>query len=128
MEMRRAALPKWRQYALRKERRRRADRIVLTLYWATCGYGQRASRALLWLAAMLALATVGLASMGLAHPGWSTSERLGTAALVALEGAAFRTSVSELTFAGRWIHALLRFFGPTLIVLAGVSIRGRVKR
>jgi uncharacterized protein YjbI with pentapeptide repeats len=56
------------------------------------------------------------------------SDRLGTAAVVAVEGAVFRTSEQELTYKGRLIQATLRFAGPVLLGLALLSIRGRVKR
>jgi hypothetical protein len=54
--------------------------------------------------------------------------RLGTAGLVAVEGAVFRTSDQALTYKGRLIQAALRFVGPVLLGLALLSIRGRVKR
>lgn len=54
--------------------------------------------------------------------------RVGTAALVAVEGAVFRASEQQLTYAGRLIQATLRFVGPVLLALAVLSIRGRVKR
>jgi hypothetical protein len=54
--------------------------------------------------------------------------RLGTAALVAVEGAVFRTSDQALTYKGRLIQAGLRFAGPVLLGMALLSIRGRVKR
>jgi hypothetical protein len=55
-------------------------------------------------------------------------DRLGAAALVAVEGAVFRTSDQALTYKGRLIQTTLRFFGPVLLGLALLSIRGRVKR
>jgi hypothetical protein len=55
-------------------------------------------------------------------------DRLGTAAVVAVEGAVFRTSDQALTYKGRLIQATLRFVGPVLLGLALLSIRGRVKR
>jgi uncharacterized protein YjbI with pentapeptide repeats len=55
-------------------------------------------------------------------------DRLGTAALVAVEGAVFRTSDQALTYKGRLIQAGLRFAGPVLLGLALLSIRGRIKR
>jgi hypothetical protein len=55
-------------------------------------------------------------------------DRLGTAALVAVEDAVFRTSDQALTYKGRLIHATLRFVGPVLLGLALLSVRGRVKR
>ncbi len=54
--------------------------------------------------------------------------RLGTAVLVAVEGAVFRTTEQALTYKGRLIQATLRLVGPVLLGLALLSIRGRVKR
>jgi hypothetical protein len=54
--------------------------------------------------------------------------RLGPAALVAVEGAVFRTSDQALTYKGRIIQAALRLVGPVLLGLVLLSIRGRVKR
>jgi Pentapeptide repeats (9 copies) len=135
----------------------RVERLVLFLYWVVSGYALRASRALAWLLGVLVLATVLLAVMGLAQPVTTPSmeatitgtpphqtvrfqppsvspadrslpARLATAALVAVEGAVFRTSEQELTYRGRLIQAVLRFVGPILLGLAVLSIRGRVKR
>jgi hypothetical protein len=103
---------------------------VLFLYWLLSGYALRASRALVWLFGVLAVATLLLAAQGLEQPaaGWSFPARLGTAALVAVEGAVFRASEQQLTYVGRLIQAALRFAGPILLGLAVLSIRGRVKR
>jgi uncharacterized protein YjbI with pentapeptide repeats len=135
----------------------RAERLVLRLYWLTSGYALRASRALAWLLGILVLATVLLAAVGLEQPATISTvqatitgspphqtirfqtptaaptrpplpARLGTAALVAVEGAVFRTSEQQLTYLGRLIQAVLRFAGPILLGLAVFSIRGRVKR
>jgi Pentapeptide repeats (9 copies) len=106
------------------------ERFVLFLYWLFSGYALRASRALVWLFAVLAVATLLLAAQGLEQPAasWSFPARLGTAALVAVEGAVFRASEQQLTYVGRLIQAALRFAGPILLGLAVLSIRGRVKR
>jgi hypothetical protein len=132
----------------------KAERLVLLLYWLTSGYALRASRALAWLLGVLIVATVLLATAGLKQPATvqatitgsppnqtirfqapttspattSLPARLGTAALVAVEGAVFRTSDQQLTYVGRLIQAALRFAGPILLGLAVLSIRGRVKR
>jgi hypothetical protein len=131
--------------------------LVLWLYWLVAGYGLRASRALGWLLGVLAVATVMLATVGFASPSATPvratitgtppqqrirfetepptmtvqpplADRLGTAALVAVEGAVFRTSDQALTYKGRLLQATLRFVGPVLLGLALLSIRGRVKR
>jgi uncharacterized protein YjbI with pentapeptide repeats len=135
----------------------KAERLVLWLYWLTSGYALRASRALAWLLGILVLATVLLAAVGLAQPATVSTvqatiigtppnqtirfqaptvaptnppfpARLGTAAVVAVEGAVFRASEQQLTYVGRLIQATLRFVGPILLALAVLSIRGRIKR
>jgi hypothetical protein len=136
-----------------------AERAILWLYWLTSGYGLRASRALAWLTAILAAATMLIATIGLPPPPSQASptanatntpqqqssqpgatpppgvnverplpDRLGTAALIALEGAVFRSSDQALTYRGRLVQILLRILGPVLLGLALLSIRGRVKR
>jgi uncharacterized protein YjbI with pentapeptide repeats len=110
----------------------KAERLVVFLYWLTSGYALRASRALVWLLASLVTATLVLAEWGLHEPGtaanWSFPARLGTAALVAVEGAVFRTSDQQLTYTGQLLQDLLRFAGPVFLGLTLLSIRGRVKR
>jgi hypothetical protein len=134
----------------------KAERAILFLYWLVSGYALRASRALSWLLGVLIVATVLLAAVGLEVPTTTRIEatitgtppdqtirfetptgpsaerpfaaRLGTAALVAVEGAVFRASDQALTYTGRLIQAVLRFVGPILLGLAVFSIRGRVKR
>jgi hypothetical protein len=54
--------------------------------------------------------------------------RLGTASLVALEAAVFRTSEQQLTYKGRVIQIAVKFIGPILLGLALLSVRGRVRR
>jgi hypothetical protein len=135
----------------------KAERAVVFLYWLVSGYALRASRAVSWLLGVLIVATVLLAAVGLEPPASTTrleatitgtppsqtmhfdpptspsvdrpfTARLGTAALVAVEGAVFRASDQALTYTGRLIQAVLRFVGPILLGLAVFSIRGRVKR
>jgi hypothetical protein len=107
----------------------RAERLVLWLYWLFAGYGLRASRAITWLLGVLVASTVFLAARGLEQSAAASfPARLGTALLVAAEGAVFRSSEQDLTYTGRLIQAVLRFVGPVLLGLAVLSIRGRVKR
>jgi len=109
--------------------RPRAERLVLWFYWALSGYGLRASRSVAWLLGVLVVATVALAAVGLERPAVASfPARLGTAVLVAVEGAVFRASEQELTYTGRLIQAVLRLVGPVLLGLAVLSVRGRVKR
>jgi uncharacterized protein YjbI with pentapeptide repeats len=131
--------------------------FVIWLYWVFSGYALRASRALFALLTLLVLATVLIANFGLpsrparepeanneinirnnqpsnvvdatstpVHQPFLT--RLGTAWWVALEGAVFRSSNQQLTPAGQHIQTLVRLFGPILLGLALLSVRGRVKR
>jgi hypothetical protein len=135
-----------------------AERLVLRLYWLTCGYALRASRALCLLLVVLAAATALLATVGFPPPApppatvmitgsppiqqlhiqppapatvtasRSLPARLGSAALIALEGAVFRTPDQQLTYRGRLVQTAVRLVGPLLLGLALLSIRGRVKR
>lgn len=54
--------------------------------------------------------------------------RLVAAALISVEGAAFRSSDPQLTPTGRYIQTVVRLLGPLLIGLALLSARGRIKR
>jgi hypothetical protein len=54
--------------------------------------------------------------------------RCGTAWWIALEAAVFRSPDQTLTRAGRHVQTVVRFFGPLLLGLARLSVRGRVKR
>jgi hypothetical protein len=54
--------------------------------------------------------------------------RCGTAWWIALEAAVFRSPDQSLTPAGRHVETVVRFFGPVLLGLALLSVRGRVKR
>jgi uncharacterized protein YjbI with pentapeptide repeats len=58
----------------------------------------------------------------------SFGKRLGMAAVMALEGAAFRAPEQELNYKGRIIQNLVRIVGPILIGLTLLSVRNRVKR
>jgi uncharacterized protein YjbI with pentapeptide repeats len=59
------------------------------------------------------------------QPFW---KRLRTAAVVALEGAVFRSSEQQLSYTGRVIQDLVRIVGPVLLGLMLLSVRNRVKR
>jgi hypothetical protein len=54
--------------------------------------------------------------------------RFGTAWWTSLEAAMFRSSDQNLNPTGRHIQTIIRFFGPFLVGLALLSVRGRVKR
>ena len=141
MEMRRYARP-WRD----------AERWLLQAYWALSGYGLRASRALGWLLAamcgtVLLMTAVGLPDTpGRPYPASSgvvgtqaptldrpfterfTPARAERAADVVLNSVVFRASGQQLTLAGRYVEKAARFTEPTLIALAALALRGRLKR
>jgi hypothetical protein len=131
----------------------RAERLLLTLYWAVSGYGLRASRALAALALAVALFTAGFHLYGfrdrvrpyaartelqpaLAKPfppspgdvveAWGSLEAWTFSAGTAT--AIIGAPESQLTQAGRVMRIALRILAPLLLGLALLAIRGRVKR
>ncbi|GAA0915920.1 hypothetical protein GCM10009558_025330 [Virgisporangium aurantiacum] len=143
MEMRRVAAPS-----------RSVERALLTLYWAVAGYGLRASRAFATLLLVLALGTLGFATIGFkgsaqieyrplagSAPGGPATYRQVTvngtrpgwdeAAFHAVESATSLlrpTPSRSFTSTGKAIEIGLRLLGPLLLGLAILSIRGRMKR
>jgi uncharacterized protein YjbI with pentapeptide repeats len=97
----------------------RAERVILWFYWLLSGYGQRASRALIALALVVAVVT-GLLTV------WG--QDFGMASRIALSAVVFRDDRTELTAAGEWTVLVARFLGPVLLALAVLAIRARVKR
>ena len=57
-----------------------------------------------------------------------TAQRTQTALEVTLDSIAFRTTDQPLTTAGIWITDAARILGPTLLVLALLAVRSRIKR
>lgn len=108
--------------------RARSDRAILTAYWVVCGYGLKASRALLALLTIIIAASFGLQAWGF------TPDASYTRALVySIESTSslFRVPNApglELTYAGEGIQIALRILGPLLIGLALLALRARVKR
>ena len=128
-----------------------AERLLLTVYWLSCGYALRAWRAFAWLTALLLIgaflfATVGfdrspmrasqpdrlMPSGQLHYPTVTPSHTTG------VDGLEFAVDTSTsllhtpsdrpLTGSGRVIELALRFAGPLLLGLALISLRGRLKR
>lgn len=95
------------------------ERAILSVYWAVSGYGQRASRALAALVAVLAVVTGVLMVAG---------QDFGLAARVALGTALSKDPQVALTATGEWIVLVARFLGPVLLALALLAVRARVKR
>ncbi|HZN16800.1 MAG TPA: pentapeptide repeat-containing protein [Micromonosporaceae bacterium] len=128
------------------------ERLILTLYWALSGYGLRATRAFAALLTVLALGTVGLATVGFApsqrveyHPiagatGPVAYQQVSTPGARPGWAAAFEYSIDSatsllrtpqtppLTPAGRALEITIRLLGPLLLGLALLAVRNRVKR
>lgn len=96
-----------------------AERAILSVYWALSGYGQRASRALVALLAVISVVTGALVVAG---------QDFGLAARVALGTVLSKDPQVQLTATGEWIVLVARFLGPLLLALAVLAIRARVKR
>lgn len=101
------------------------ERLLLWLYWATSGYGLRASRALLTLVGVVVVFAWLLQLHGFADPqpfvrALTYTAASGTAILGGMERA--------LTTWGEALRIALRIITPVLIGLTLVSLRGRVKR
>lgn len=133
-----------------------SERSLLLAYWLLSGYGLRASRALLSLAAAMALTMVSLMWWGLPtkvplpeatgtisdsritlstkKPDLAINRQLMTlpradrAARVVINSVIFRSSGQNLTRAGTYIEMGSRIFEPILLALALLAIRNRVKR
>jgi uncharacterized protein YjbI with pentapeptide repeats len=107
------------------------ERVVLTLYWLLSGYGLRAWRSLVALAAVVVVTGSAFAAWGLDEraPGAEPAD-LPTGLLVAARAgtAVFSTADVPLTTFGAWLHLGLRLAGPVLLGLAVLAVRGRVKR
>lgn len=60
--------------------------------------------------------------------GHSTSKRFDKALSVTLNSVMFRSSGQDLTTAGTYIEMTSRLLEPTLLALAALAVRGRIKR
>jgi len=107
--------------------RGRVERMLLTAYWLVSGYGLRANRAVVWLAALTAALAFAFYRIGFAEPPHPDS--YWTSLLYA-----FRATLSltdndiKLTAWGQLLQGVLRLTGPVLLGLALLALRGRVKR
>ena len=143
MEMRRYATSRWS-----------VERALLTAYWLVSGYALRAWRAFATLSLAIILAAVLFASVGFKPPDASRFVPIGVNSagqliydreevrrpsfveqLPGAFGYSAETATSllrgpdrQVTPAGEWTQAVLRWLGPALFALALVSLRGRVKR
>lgn len=103
----------------------RAEREILRAYWAFSGYGLRASRSLVALVFLTAVAALGFWRFG--FQGGQPSSFW--AALTYAAGAAtLHPPARHLTTSGEALSICFRVIGPVLLGLAVFSIRGRVRR
>jgi hypothetical protein len=99
------------------------EKIVLSSYWLTSGYGLRAGRAIGALATTVAVLAGLLYLVGLHSRDWSA------AMLQALNAALFRApDATLLTEAGQYLVIPIRILGPVLVALTFLAMRARVKR
>ena len=116
MEMRRLSTERW------------DERLLLTLYWLVSGYGLRASRSLLLLAALVLLAALGMQRVGFPGkvPGYADCLLYAAGSVLSLDLAGHLRAV--LTDWGQLIRMILRVCGPLLLGLGALAVRGRIKR
>jgi len=105
------------------------ERVILSAYWFTSGYGLRGLRALGCLAAVVLLLGVLFQHLGFDHarpPLWASL--LYTAQSTLSLETRLRSLPQALTWQGEVLRIVLRVTGPVLLGLALLSIRNRVKR
>jgi uncharacterized protein YjbI with pentapeptide repeats len=107
----------------------RAERWPLNLYWLVSGYGLRATRALMILAALILAAGLTLSWFGFsgAHPGVWPSILYASSAVLSLQ-LVNHTASQTLTEWGEVVRIILRLGGPVFLGLAALAVRGRLKR
>jgi hypothetical protein len=125
MEMRRHAGPPQKGRAPGRLTRDRGERAELWLYWLVSGYGLRASRALICLAATILIGATLLDLFG-----FRPDRSFGRALLFSLEStiSLLRAPQAKLTTGGEVIQIALRLLGPLFFGLALLAVRGRVRR
>jgi uncharacterized protein YjbI with pentapeptide repeats len=131
----------------------RAERLMLTVYWLSCGYALRAQRAFACLAALLVVGALLFTTVGFDQspvpvtrpdrltPSGDlhyTTVMTPAPSHTLIDGLEFAVDTSTsllhtrsdrpLTGSGRITELGLRFAGPLLLGLALLSLRGRVKR
>jgi hypothetical protein len=100
------------------------ERLIILLYWLTSGYGLRAFRSLVCLAAVCLLGASVLHSRG-----FTSRVDFTTAIIASVEGLVPGLPIAnELTTAGRATNVALTILGPLLIALFVLALRNRVRR
>jgi hypothetical protein len=123
MEMRRHAEPPLRLSI--DGLRVAGQRLLLTAYWLSSGYGLRASRALASLALTLVVCSALLSWFGIHH-----AHSFGRSLLFALDSSIslLRAPSASLSAGGQVVDVALRLLGPLFFGLALLALRSRVKR
>lgn len=103
----------------------RGERAVLWLYWMACGYGQRASRALLGLLFTIIFAAAAFKLYVFESDSYWRSLLYSAQSTTSFLRAPTGTRISEL---GQALEIPLRLLGPLFFGLVLLSLRGRVKR
>lgn len=105
-----------------------SERLIPFVYWLLSGYGLRPARALGWLAALVAAASVALHVVGFADPRQSLSTCLLYAAESVVPLEPKLAGLSNLTWQGETVRLGMRLVGWGLLALAFWAARNRVKR
>ncbi|MFD9892643.1 pentapeptide repeat-containing protein [Amycolatopsis sp. NPDC059027] len=103
-----------------------AERAILTLYWATSGYGLRASRAFVFLVVLLLLSGFFFQHFGIIGVSLSYGD-----GLLDVIGSAMGLDVVKpetLSRPGHILRMLVRIGSPLFLGLALLAVRNRVKR
>lgn len=121
MEMRRHAPMLWGPGKLRIA----AEKSLIGTYWLVAGYGLRASRSLMVLAATILIASGALTKWGFYH-----SEGYVHAVLFAAQSSVtlLRPPEGKLNSLGEAIEIVVRVAGPALVGLTILALRSRIKR
>jgi hypothetical protein len=99
------------------------EKLVLFLYWLSCGYGLRAGRALLALGLTVACGALLLSKWGApGHSPWLFAVE-SSISLLHPPGAP-----KDLSRKGEIVTLVLRIAGPLFLGLALLSLRGRIRR
>ncbi|GAA1025827.1 hypothetical protein GCM10009557_01290 [Virgisporangium ochraceum] len=107
----------------------RAERMIISVYWAASGFGLRASRAFAAFLALLLVAGIAISLWGLRGGSpRGVSSTMATGFLAAMKGSVGWQSPDTLNVLGEYINLGLRIAGPVLLGLGALAIRGRIKR
>jgi hypothetical protein len=103
----------------------RLERPIIFGYWLLSGYGLRGLRSFLGLLILVLVGWQLMWTWGIGPPSLTRGDAL-LASLQSLFPGIVVTP--HLSASGRWFSLVLRIFGPILIALTLLAIRGRVKR